>query len=520
MNYNTIHETVIKDIMDIISDGIDAKDSISGKATSISKSSSLSKATSGLTLVFPVLGSKNNSYETNAMIVKAVERQCVSLLQIAFSAFNITNTQDATQYIKQFHTNLGSGKMTLDAFIDIMDEYVQENGLLPKENAGMYKAVLEDLKNLSYYFGEDISESSLNNYRVKSTGMNRVIVQEAPEVSNPALRNNNMRDYQNDRFNRDTWKHDYDYRASKDDRDFNYRISKDTRDRNDKLAKDAQDRQDKLDSQSQQQTNWQSDFDQRAGKNAQDQQNWERDRAAKDRRDDRQNAKDTSDMLRNQIIPSDVKKINEMVPTMVIVNFTTMDKEVPITQQVVIGVKAKLYPVDSMDVVNKLATKHVDGNIMLKLVKASTREISFVKDLIFAIDNAKLAAIANSKHGSKTNRLLKVLERRALGGKIRKTFKMNNAYKAISTLVISREEADYVMQQHNIDLTSVKVIRPIMEKLNLMMFIIADETTESIEMIMDSGDDVYETLTFSQLEREASDSSSKKAINLMTKLAR
>ena len=43
---------------------------------------------------------------------------------------------------------------------------------------------------------------------------------------------------------------------------------------------------------------------------------------------------------------------------------------------------------------------------------------------------------------------------------------------------------------------------------------------ESIEMIMDSGDDVYETLTFSQLEREASDSSSKKAINLMTKLAR
>lgn len=484
MNYNTIHETVIKDIMDIISDGIDAKDSLSGKSTGIQKSSSLSKATSGLTLVFPVLGSKNNSYETNAMIVKAVERQCVSLLQIAFSAFNITNTQDATQYIKQFHTNLGTGKMTLDAFIDIMDEYVQENGLLPKENAGMYKAVLEDLKNLSYYFGEDISESSLNNYKVKSAGMSRVIVKEAPLVNAPAVDANNQdhweRDLQNDRFNRDKWAHDYDQKEKHHD----------------------DDRAD------------------RAAKNQQDQENYERDRKAKDARDDRQNAKDASDMLRNQIIPSDVKKINEMVPTMVIVNFTTMDKEVPITQQVVIGVKAKLYPVDSQDVVNKLATKHVDGNIMLKLVKASTREISFVKDFIFAIDNAKLAALANSKHGSKTNRLLKVLERRALGGKIRKTFKMNNAYKAISTLVISREEADYVMQQHNIDLTSVKVIRPIMEKLNLMMFIIADETTESIEMIMDSGDDVYETLTFSQLEREASDSSSKKAINLMTKLAR
>lgn len=499
MNYNTIHETVIKDIMDIISDGIDAKDTLSSKGTSISKSSSLSKATSGLTLVFPVLGSKNNSYETNAMIVKAVERQCVSLLQIAFSAFNITNTQDATQYIKQFHTNLGSGKMTLDAFIDIMDEYVQENGLLPKENAGMYKAVLEDLKNLSYYFGEDISESSLNNYKVKNVGMSRIIVQEAPEIE-PAY--SDTKDWNskfaNDMADREKWGHDYDYRQQKDNRDFTQRA-----------AQYAQDRKDR-----------QQDRDDRLTKNAQDQKNWDADRAAKDRRDNMQNAKDASDMLRNQIIPSDVKKINEMVPTMVIVNFTTMDKEVPITQQVVIGVKAKLYPVDSQDVVNKLATKHVDGNIMLKLVKASTREISFVKDFIFAIDNAKLAAIANSKHGSKTNRLLKVLERRALGGKIRKTFKMNNAYKAISTLVISREEADYVMQQHNIDLTSVKVIRPIMEKLNLMMFIIADETTESIEMIMDSGDDVYETLTFSQLEREASDSSSKKAINLMTKLAR
>ena len=500
MNYNTIHETVIKDIMDIISDGIDAKDSLSGKSTGIQKSSSLSKATSGLTLVFPVLGSKNNSYETNAMIVKAVERQCVSLLQIAFSAFNITNTQDATQYIKQFHTNLGTGKMTLDAFIDIMDEYVQENGLLPKENAGMYNAVLEDLKNLSYYFGEDISESSLNSYKVKNVGMNRVVVQEAPrsapQVNGPDPNDPNSNP--NDVFNRQQWSHDYEQRERfhKDDRRFRaYKQHKD-------------------------EEHWQSDYAQRAEKNRQDQENWERERKAKDIRDDRQNAKDASDMLRNQIIPSDVKKINEMVPTMVIVNFTTMDKEVPITQQVVIGVKAKLYPVDSQDVVNKLATKHVDGNIMLKLVKASTREISFVKDFIFAIDNAKLAALANSKHGSKTNRLLKVLERRALGGKIRKTFKMNNAYKAISTLVISREEADYVMQQHNIDLTSVKVIRPIMEKLNLMMFIIADETTESIEMIMDSGDDVYETLTFSQLEREASDSSSKKAINLMTKLAR
>ncbi len=296
MNYNTIHETVIKDIMDIISDGIDAKDSISGKATSISKSSSLSKATSGLTLVFPVLGSKNNSYETNAMIVKAVERQCVSLLQIAFSAFNITNTQDATQYIKQFHTNLGNGKMTLDAFIDIMDEYVQENGLLPKVNAGMYIAVLEDLKNLSYYFGEDISESSLNSYKVKSTGMSRVIVQEAPRVTQPVdPQNVNPDDMQTkahvafDRLRAGVPSHDTngnlidDTGLSQGQKDDNQ-----VRQTNHQNARDAAN--DKFNREK-----WGHEYDQK-----------EREMQAKARRDNMQNAKDVSDMLNCSHICSSV----------------------------------------------------------------------------------------------------------------------------------------------------------------------------------------------------------------------
>ena len=34
----------------------------------------------------------------------------------------------------------------------------------------------------------------------------------------------------------------------------------------------------------------------------------------------------------------------------------------------VIGVKAKLYEVEPMDVINKIITKHVDSNILLKLL--------------------------------------------------------------------------------------------------------------------------------------------------------
>ena len=237
-------------------------------------------------------------------------------------------------------------------------------------------------------------------------------------------------------------------------------------------------------------------------------------------RNDIQNQKDIQQMFTSQIFSSDVKKANEMVPTMMVINFVVLDGEHQIHKEMVIGVKAKLFPVESQDVINKIVVKNADKNILLKFIKASTKEISFLKDFLFAIDNAKLAAIGNSKRGSSTNKLLKVLERRALNGKIRKAFKLNNAYKAIATLVISKEEVDYIQKYNNIDVMDPKVIRPIMENLSLMMFIVTDDSNETASILMDSGDDLFETISYTHLEREASDNSSKKIINLMTRMSR
>ena len=459
MKYDTLHESVVKDITDVLSDVNGAiKDNIETNP-SISRASSLTKATSGLTLVFPVLCSKTLPLDTATMISKAVEKKAVSLLQIAFSAFNITNSKDATQFIKNFHTNL-KGKIGVDDFIDAMDSYANESGLIPKERMGMYKAVMEDLRNINYTFNDDISESSINDFKVRSDSMGNFSV--VKEDKDPE-------DLNKDKFN---YQRQQDYLNN--------------------LRRSEQDKKE------------------------------DQDRKRKAERDNIQNRKDTADFFKNQLISSDVKKANEMVPTMMIVNLITTDSSTQsaIDHPVVIGVKAKLYPVDSQDVINKLITKRVDSNILLKFIKASTREISFVKDFIFAIDNAKLSAVANSKNGSQTNKLLKVLERRSLGGKIRKAFKANNAYKAISTLVISKEEAEEILRTSNIDIMKPNIIRQIMESLNLMMFIVADESEESASIIMDSGDDTYEVISYNHLEREASDNSSKKIVNLMTKVAR
>lgn len=459
MKYDTLHESVVKDILDFIdgSDIDELTDRITGNngAHSISKASSLTKATSGLNLVFPVACTRTIPLETATMISKAVEKKAVSLLQIAFSAFNITNAKDATEFIKNFHTNL-KGKISVDDFIDAMDSYANESGLIPKENISMYRAVLEDLRNINYTFKDDISESSINDYNMKTSILGEmVVIKEAKPGS----------------------------------------------DEYDKYRRDRDDVQDKKDAA-------------RADRDERDLQN-------SIRKTDSDIRKADVEILKNQLLPSDVKKANEMVPTMMIVNLITTDKatQSTIEHPIVIGVKAKLYPVDSQDVINKIIVKRVDSNILLKFVKASTREISFVKDFLFAIDNAKLAAIANSKRGSQTNRFLKILERRALGGKIRKAFKVNNAYKAITTMVISREEADEIYK-NGVDVMNPSVIRQIMESLNLMMFIVVDDSEESASIIMDTGDDTYEVLSYTHLEREASDNSSKKIVNLMTKIAR
>lgn len=503
MSYNTIHETVIQDVVDVMKDGIEAADTTlnpSGAPAGLTRAGSLTKATSGLTLVFPVLVDSGLPIDTAAMVTKAVERKAVSLLQIAFSAFNITNSKDAYEFIKTFHTNVHS-KMTMDEFIDAMDS-LSEQVEMPREDRRKYNAVMEDLKkNCGYYLGEDICETSINDYKVLTKGIGYSIVKE--ELDEDLKDFYKQQEYE-DRHQQ-FMNNDEEYRDRLDRR----HLDNERETQRHQWAKNSDERDEKK---------YQLDKD----KWEEDQRRDKRDYQMKNARNNIQNSKDNFEMLKNQLLTSDVKKANEMVPSMMIVNFYTTDEKTQavISRQMVIGVKARMIPVNPEDVANKLVSKYADSNMLLKFIKATTREISFAKDFILALDSAKLNAVANSKKGSSTYRYLKVLERRALRGKIRKTLKLNNAFKAISTLVISKETAEYIRRFNNFDVLNPSTIRPIMEKLNLMMFIVADESEESVSIIMDTGDDTYELYSYTSLERESSDGSYKKAINLMTKVVR
>lgn len=431
-NCDQIHETVIRDVIELIDDASKSVDNwkkIANKETSKSIKS-IASASSNLVLVFPVACSRGIDIGNASMISKAMERKCVSMLQMLFSAYQLSDANDAVEYLSQFHKNIKmNNNFGIDDLLDISDKLgVQLNSTDMGRSA--LNAIREDMKNINFVLPENIQEGSLNNYKVYNGSANGIrVIKE----------------------------------AKSDEANF-----------------------------------------------------------VRDNKDMYQAAKAASDIIQNQVLDSDVKKANELIPTSMLINIYHKDADTNTVTQIgniVIGVKCKLYPLDSEDIINRIKLKSSDRNSLTSLLRATTREISFWKDFVFAIDRAKLDALSLSRRGS-SNKLWKVLERRSLHSKFKRAFGANNDATAITTLVVSQEEVEYIKRMDNLDLEKLSICRPLMESLNLMGFVIVDESMEVAKFLLDTGDDMFETVSFTHLERESSDNTYKKVVTLMTKMSR
>ena len=220
------------------------------------------------------------------------------------------------------------------------------------------------------------------------------------------------------------------------------------------------------------------------------------------------------------ILNTEYKKANELQPTMMVVNFMRHSEESGNSiNTAVIGIKAKIYPVSSADICNRISGKLDDKNVLTNFVRATTNEIAFFRDFLFAIDNAKIDAMSYGKNAT-SNKLWKVLERRSIKSKFRRSLKMYNDATAITTLVLSENDSEYLKKVYNIDILDVKKARKILDSYNFMCIAILNQSTEVASILYDTGDDTYEMIPFSGLEREASDNSYKKMVNLLSKVSR
>ena len=229
-----------------------------------------------------------------------------------------------------------------------------------------------------------------------------------------------------------------------------------------------------------------------------------------------------NDINRNVYINTDYRKANEMVPTLITINFWVKSNNdsppIPL-DNVVIGVKARLIPVAANDITNHILAKIEDKNALLQFIRATTRETNFVKDFLLAIDRAKIDALAHSKKGS-ANPMWKVLERRAMGSRLKRLIGSNNNYMAITSLIVSQEDVDYMKKEYNVNIEDPSTVYPLFSNYNLMCFGISDESLEVAKFMFDTGEGNWENYSFTSLDREDKDNTYKKVVNLMTKVAR
>ena len=445
-------------------------------STGFKMSSNIAKEAKGLTAVFPVLVSESVSVEQAQMIAKAAERKYVTMFQMLFAASQITDAKSAQSYLKKFHNNITSSldlsDMTVDDVIDFankLDEEVQTTALTNARITEATKAVLEDLafnENYTKVLAENLNPVSLNNYKVKTVfgDYKATQVSEAND------------DYYTveDRTDSTEWE-------GRDDNNGNvYKQRTNTTTRRTPITA--------------------------------------RDRAAT-LKDKNATLKDKADIISKQIVTTDIKKANEATPSLMIINFVTQadGRDNEIVNTAVIGVKCVIHYVPSSEMMNRMVLKNTDRRGLLNFIRATTGEIQFFRDFLFAIDRAKIDAVAKTSKGS-NSRIWKMLEIRANRAKMNATARADNAAcAAITMLVLSKAEVDIIKQSYRLDLSKASTMLSVMKGYNFIGVAVIDEVNEKVDFLYDDGTKNFETISFMSLEREQGAGEYKKMINTLVK---
>lgn len=450
---------------------------ISGtSSTGFKMNSNIAKEAKGLTAVFPVLVSESVSVEQAQMIAKAAERKYVTMFQMLFAASQITDAKSAQSYLKKFHNNITSSldlsDMTVDDVIDFankLDEEVQTTALTNARITEATKAVLEDLafnENYTKVLAENLNPVSLNNYKVKTVFGDY----KATQVSEAGD------DYYTveDRTDSTEWE-------GRDDNNGNvYKQRTNTTTRRTPITA--------------------------------------RDRAAT-LKDKNATLKDKADIISKQIVTTDIKKANEATPSLMIINFVTQadGRDNEIVNTAVIGVKCVIHYVPSSEMMNRMVLKNTDRRGLLNFIRATTGEIQFFRDFLFAIDRAKIDAVAKTSKGS-NSRIWKMLEIRANRAKMNATARADNAAcAAITMLVLSKAEVDIIKQSYRLDLSKASTMLSVMKGYNFIGVAVIDEVNEKVDFLYDDGTKNFETISFMSLEREQGAGEYKKMINTLVK---
>lgn len=240
---------------------------------------------------------------------------------------------------------------------------------------------------------------------------------------------------------------------------------------------------------------------------------------ADSKRDENKSSKSKDDKPGSIKFDQDAKldKANQQMPLMMKVNFISKATGRPITTSAYLGIKCKLFDVAGLDIIQRIVSKNSSAISLFNFIRATSQEIGFWRDFVFALSKAKVDAISNARNGS-SSKMWKALEQRATKSKLNQFFRQKNDATAITSLLVTTDEVEELKKNNDIDLSRSNVARKIMSDYNLLCIGIVDETTESVALIFDTGDDEYELVRFKSLKKDK-DMDAKQIVNLLTKMA-
>ena len=470
------------------------------KSKTVYNMSSIARASKDLTMSFPVLSTDTISPDTAAMLTKAIERNNVSMLQMLIASYHI-NANNGLEAVKMIHTNMDNSfraEDLIDAVVGTSDyfsgrlyESVENIGDVKHEctrppinyTRFLQEAQAEFLNTCNIRYPESsISESSVADYTVTERFNDITVLKEANSAIGSGKNQvsiDDLSDEEKKRFE-------------------NYLKTSSNLDKDDASRAKAL-----------------SDF-----LAYQDRQRDFAHKLSREEIEDRRDAfKARRELFFRQLLDSDVKKANELQPTLMVVPFYYEDSSgTERSQEFIAGVKSRLITCTSSEIIDQLSRFNKQGVNLNNLIRANTKEISFAKEFIGGIEQAKIDAKKDSKL-TKTSPIWRMLQARSSKSGVKRlirTKNSKNAAVAITTLIITAQEAEYVLENYKVDITNPVVAREFMENYNLLCLIIVDEQVEVAKFLYD-GDSYFTDYSFTSLDKENNSNDTRKLISLLNK---
>ena len=201
------------------------------------------------------------------------------------------------------------------------------------------------------------------------------------------------------------------------------------------------------------------------------------------------------------------KKLNNAVPTFISLDLVFKPKSKNgentenIRKTITFGVKGVVHPLLNTDIQYYLNDSIKNKSKLFKLIRFTTGELKFFRDIIFNVNyNKKLANDAASKNNFWWKRLS------TLASKNRgKQFfiKGNEGIIPTATMIISKEDVDVIKSKSGVDiLSSPSYVKKFYNNFYLLTFIVADESTNLVH-IFNEQLNTFDVVTFDALKRTA-----------------